>query len=145
MQAALKQAMRDKDTITRDTLRQTLNAAKQIEVDEQRTLDDEAVLDVLMKEVKKRRDTIEELESAGRDDLLPDEQAQLAVLETFLPQQMTRDEIAAVVSAAIEQTGAESPKDMGRVMGVVMPQVRGKADGKLVNEVVRELLQAKSS
>lgn len=98
-------------------------------------------MDILLKEVKKRRDTITELKEAGRDEMLAEEEEQLAVIEQFLPQQMSREEVATIVKEVIEQTGASSPKEMGKVMGALMPRVKGKADGKLVNEVVREQLQ----
>lgn len=141
MQAALKQAMKDKDTVTRDVIRMTMSALKQEEVDSREELDAEGASKILMKEVKKRRDAIEELEQAGREDLLEKERRELAIIEQFLPEQMSREEIESIVDDVIAQTGASSQKDMGKVMGAVMPKVRGKADGKLVNEVVREKLQ----
>jgi hypothetical protein len=141
MQAALKQAMKDKDTVTRDVIRMTMSALKQEEVDSQKELDAEGASKILMKEVKKRRDAIEELEQAGREDLLEKERRELAIIEQFLPEQMSREEIESIVDDVIAQTGASSQRDMGKVMGAVMPKVRGKADGKLVNEVVREKLQ----
>ncbi len=141
MNAALKQAMKDKDTLSRDVIRQTLSAVKQVEIDTQSEVDADGVMDILMKEVKKRRDTISELEDAGREESAEQEKAELAVIERFLPEQLSREEIEAIVKDAIAKTGAESPKEMGKVMGAIMPQVKGKADGKLVNEVVREQLQ----
>lgn len=137
---ALKTAMKEKDALTRDVLR-TINAAiKQVEVDERKTLSSAEVLDVLVREVKKRKDTIAELEAAGREDLLVEERAQLGVIERFLPQQLSREEVEAIVRETIAEVGATNPKEMGKVMGALMPKVKGKADGKLVNEVVRELL-----
>lgn len=141
MKDALKAAMREKDAQARDVIRMTLNAIKQVEVDTQAEVDSETAMDILMKEVKKRRDTIEELEKAGRDDLLKGEREELKIIEQFLPQQMSREEIAAIVAEVIAETGATSQKEMGKVMGALMPKVKGKADGKLVNEVVREQLQ----
>lgn len=141
MNAALKQAMKDKDTLSRDVIRQTLSAVKQVEIDTQSEVDADGVMDILMKEVKKRRDTISELEDAGREESAEQEKAELAVIERFLPEQLSREEIEAIVKDAIAKTGAESPKEMGKVMSAIMPQVKGKADGKLVNEVVREQLQ----
>ncbi|NDJ61450.1 MAG: GatB/YqeY domain-containing protein [Chloroflexi bacterium] len=142
MQAALKEAMRNKDTVRRDVLRMTLNAVKQEEIDKQTDLSAEDVVTVLQREVKKRRDSVEEAKNSGRDDLADQEAEQLAVLESFLPQQLSREEIVALVQSAIAEAGAESPKDMGKVMGVLMPKVKGVADGKLVNEVVREQLSS---
>jgi uncharacterized protein YqeY len=140
MQAALKDAMQQKDAMRRDVIRMGLNAIRQIEVDERRTLAPEEAVSVLQKEVKKRRETIDEAHKAGREDVAQTEAAQLAVLEIYLPQQMDRAEIEALATAAVAQSGATSAKDMGKVMAILMPQVRGKADGKLVNDVVKGLL-----
>ena len=140
MQDALKQAMINKDTTRRDVLRMTLSAFKQVEIDERRELSPEDTVTILQREIKKRRDSVDEAQHAGREDIAGKELNELAMLEDFLPQQLTRDEIAAFARDAIAQTGAASPKEMGKVMGVLMPQVKGKADGKLVNEVVRDLL-----
>jgi uncharacterized protein YqeY len=137
---ALKQAMLNKDAQRRDVIRVALSAIKQVEVDERRELTAEDVLAVLQKEVKKRRESIDEAVKAGRQDIADATAAEVSILETFLPQQLTRDQIAALVREAIAATGASSPKDVGKVMAVVAPKTRGVADGKLVNEVVRELL-----
>jgi len=140
LQTALKQAMVNKDTERRDVLRMTLNAITQVEVDERRALEPAEIAAILQAEVKKRRESIEEARAAGRLETAAVEEARLAILEEFLPRQLTRDEIAALARDAIAQSGAQSAKDMGKVMSVLMPQVKGQADGKLVNEVVRELL-----
>jgi len=141
MQAALKEAMLNKDTARRDAIRVAMSAIKQVEVDERRELTAEDVVVVLQKEVKTLRESIQEWRNAGRGaEQIAELEHNLGVLESFLPQQLSRDEIKALVEAAIAQTGAASVKEMGKVMGVLMPQVKGKADGKLVNEVVRELL-----
>lgn len=140
MQDALKQAMISKDNPRRDVLRMTLSAFKQVEIDERRELSAEDAVTILQREIKKRRDSVDEARKAGREDIATSEEAELAMIEGFLPQQMSRDEIAVLVQDAIAQTGAASAKDMGKVMGVLMPKVKGRADGKLVNEVVRDLL-----
>jgi uncharacterized protein YqeY len=140
MQDALKQAMIAKDASRRDVLRMTISAFKQVEIDERRELSADDAVTILQREIKKRRDSIDEARKAGREDIAASEAAELEMIEVFLPEQLSRDEIAALVRDAIAQTGAASPKEMGKVMGVLMPQVKGKADGKLVNEVVRELL-----
>ncbi len=141
MQAALKEAMLNKDTARRDAIRVAMSAIKQVEVDERRELTAEDVVVVLQKEVKTLRESIQEWQNAGRGaEQIAELEHNLGVLESFLPQQLSREEIKALVEAAIAQTGAASVKEMGKVMGVLMPQVKGKADGKLVNEVVRELL-----
>lgn len=140
MQDALKQAMINKDAQRRDVLRMTISAFKQVEIDERRELSADDAMTILQREIKKRRDSVDEARKAGRNDIADQETSELAMLEVFLPQQLTRDEIAVLVKAAIAQSGATTAKDMGKVMGVLMPQVKGKADGKLVNEVVRDLL-----
>lgn len=138
--AALKEAMLNKDALRRDVIRIAMSAMKQIEVDERRELTGEDAVMVLQKEVKKRRESIDEAKKAGRDDIADAEAAQITILEAFLPQQLTRDEIAVLVKDAIAQTGATTAKEMGKVMGVIVPKTKGIADGRLVNEVVRELL-----
>lgn len=140
IQDALKQAMVNKDAMRRDVLRMTQSAFKQIEIDERRTLSPEDAMTVLQKEIKKRRESVEEARKAGREDIAADEAAQLAVLEVFLPQQMSREEIETVVRAAVAETGAASAKDMGKLMAVLMPKVKGRADGRLVNDVVKAVL-----
>lgn len=140
MQASLKEAMQQKDALRRDVIRMGLNAIKQVEVDERRTLSAEEAVAVLQKEVKKRRESIDEARKAGRQDIVQTETEQLAVLEVFLPKQMERSEVEALARQAVAETGATSAKDMGKVMAVLMPQVRGLADGKMVNDVVRSLL-----
>lgn len=140
MQAALKEAMLAKDTLRRDVLRMTLSSFKQVEIDERRELSAEEAAAVLQREVKKRRDSIDEARKAGREDVATQEETELKLIEVFLPQQLSREQIAELVKAAIRESGAASPKDMGKVMSVLMPKVKGLADGKLVNEVVREQL-----
>lgn len=139
---ALKAAMVAKDTARRDVIRLMQSAVKQIEVDERKTLTNEDVLTILQKEVKKRRESAEEARKAGRDDIANGEETEIAIIEQFLPQQLSRAEIEVLVRDAIAQTGATSAKEMGKVMGVLMPKTKGVADGKLVNEVVRSLLSS---
>lgn len=138
--AALKEAMRAKDTPTRDVLRMALSAIGQVEVDQRRTLSPEEALAVLQREAKTRREAIAEAENAGRGDIAEVERSRLAILERFLPRQLSREEVAALARDAIAESAAASPKDMGKVMALLMPKVKGVADGKLVNDVVRELL-----
>ena len=140
MQDALKKAMIAKDSARRDVLRMTISAFKQVEIDERRELSAEDAAMILQREIKKRRDSVDEARKAGRMDIVESEESELAMIEEFLPQQLTRDEIAVLVREAIQTSGATSAKEMGKVMAVLMPKVKGKADGKLVNEVVRDLL-----
>jgi uncharacterized protein YqeY len=135
-------AMRSGDKEKRDTLRLLLAAIKQVEIDQKKdNLTDEEVLDVLNKQAKQRRESIADYEAAGRKDLVYEEKAQLDLIETYLPTQMTREEITELAEDIINELGAVGPQDTGKVMGHLMPQVKGKADGRLVNEVVSELLQ----
>jgi len=142
LNAALREAMVNKDTVTRDVVRMALSAVKQVEVDQRKVLSDEEVLAVLQREAKTRRETIAEAENAGREETTNDEKTRLAILERFLPQQLSREQVEALAREAVAQSGATSAKDMGKVMAVLMPKVRGLADGKLVNDVVRELLSS---
>lgn len=140
LQADLKEALKSGDAIRKTTIRMALAAIKNAEVEKIGELDEGETLALLQKEVRQRRESIEEAQQAGRDDLVQEGEAEIAVLEGYLPAQLSREEIAAHAQAAIEETGAASPKDMGNVMRVLMPKLKGQADGKLVNEVVRELL-----
>ena len=134
-------AMREGDTAKRNALGLLQAAIKQEEVDSQTLLDDKAVLEILQKQAKQRRESIADYEKAGRAEMVVTEQAELAIIETYLPQQMDRDEIAAIAGQIIAELGVTDAKGMGQIMGKLMPKVKGKADGRLVNEVVRDLLQ----
>jgi uncharacterized protein YqeY len=136
----LKAAIKSKDATRRDAIRNLQAAIKQREVDSRKTLEDAEIVEILMTEAKKRRESIEHFEQAGRTDSAESERFELRLIEGYLPQQMSRDEIRAEAQTAIAEVGAVSPKDMGRVMGMLMPRVKGRADGRLVNEIVRELL-----
>lgn len=140
MMSALKDAMKNKDNERRDTIRQLQAAIKQIEVDEQKELSTDEEMDVLIKEAKKRRETIEELKKAERD--IADEERELVIIESFLPEQMSEEEIRDLAKQAVAETGATEMRDMGKVMGKLSAQTKGKADGKLVSTIVRELLNS---
>jgi uncharacterized protein YqeY len=140
LQEALKDAMKNKDNVRRDVIRLTQSAIKQVEIDTRKELTPEDVVSILQKEVKTRRESIEEMIGAGRTESAAEAETELKILESFLPQMLTREEITALVQQAIAETGASSAKEMGKVMGKLMPQVKGRADGGLVNQVVRELL-----
>ncbi len=142
IQNALKDAMKNKDSARRDVLRLLTSAIKQVEIDEQKTLSDDEVITILQKEAKKRRESIVELEGAGRAEQAQQEHYELALLEEFLPRQLTPDEIEVLVREAVARTGASSMAEMGQVMGLVMEQVKGLADGKAVNAVVRKVLSS---
>lgn len=142
LQNDVTEAMRSGDVERRDTLRLLLAAVKQEEVDKQTQLDDSGVEAVLAKQAKQRRETIADAEKADRGDLAAKEAAELAIVETYLPEMMTRDEIRVAAEAVIKDSGASGMQDMGKVMGQLMPQLQGNADGRLVSEVVRELLRS---
>jgi uncharacterized protein YqeY len=133
-------AMRGGDTAKRNALGLLLAAIKQEEVDTRITLDDEGVLAVLMKQAKQRRESIADYEKAGRTEMAAGEQAELDIIESYLPQQMGRAEVEALAAAIIAELGVTDARGMGQVMGKLMPKVKGQADGRLVNEVVRDLL-----
>ena len=142
LQNDTKAAMREGQTERRDVLRLLLAAIKQVEVDSGKTLDDKGVEDLLMKQMKQRRESIADYEKAGRAEQAAQEKAEVAVIEEYLPKMMSRDEVQAIVAAAISHLNITSSKEMGRLMGHLMPQVKGKADGRLVNEVVKEMMPA---
>ena len=133
-------AMREGDKHRRDTLRLLLAAVQQEEVDGQAELDDAGVQRVLTKQAKQRRESIADAEKAGRQDLVEAEDAELQVIENYLPQMMTEDQVRTMAESVIVELGATDMKDMGRVMAQLMPQLKGKADGGTVSGVVRELL-----
>jgi len=138
----LKTAMKAGDDTGKRTLR-SLKAAitrAQKDMNDNQPLDDEQILKVLQKQAKQRRDSIEAYQQAGREDLVAEESAELAVIERYLPQMMSEEEIRSAAQTVIAEVGATGPRDMGKVMGKLMPQLRGKADGRLVNQVVRGLL-----
>ena len=141
LMADLKTAMRGKDTEKRDTIRLLQAAIKQEEIDSQTTLDDTAVQAVLTKQAKQRRESIADYTKAGRDELVAEEEKQLAIIELYLPQMMSQDEIEVVARDTIAELGVTDIKGMGQVMGQLMPKLKGQADGRDVNEVVRRLLQ----
>ena len=137
---AMKDAMRSGDVVRKNTVRMALAAIKQAEVDKQTAQDDKAVIALLQKEIKNRKEAIEEAQKADRDDLVKDNQAEIAVLEVFLPEAMPLDELREIVQAAIAETGASTPADMGKVMKVALEKVAGRAPGGEVSAMVKELL-----
>ncbi len=138
---SMKDAMRSHDEVRLRTVRMALAAVKQVEVDKRTELDDPAVMNLIQKEIKNRREALEEAKKANRPDLIADNEAEIKVLQVFLPQAMPAEELRAIVQAAIAETGASSPADMGKVMKTVMPKVAGRAPNDMVSATVRELLQ----
>jgi len=136
----LKQAMRDGDKIKRSAIRLAMAAIKNAEIARQAVLEDGDVLGVIAKEIRQRKESIEAFKQGDRKELAAIEEAEMAVLEQYLPQQMTRDEITAEARRVIEEVGAESIRDKGKVMPLLIAKLKGKADGRDINEVVTELL-----
>lgn len=136
----LKTAMRNKDTMRKDLLQIVRAGILQVEKDSRQTMDDNGILEVLARENKKRAETIQELEGTSRTEMIESIRAEMAIIEEYLPQQLSEAEIETLVIRAISQSGAKSARDMGQVMKVLMPDVKGRADGKLVNQVVKRLL-----
>ena len=139
----LKVAMKEKDTIRKNTIQLVRAGVLQIEKDNHVELDDEGVLDVVAKELKKRRDSLPEFEKSGRTDLIDNLNKEIEVLLGYLPEQLTEDEIKKIVEETIAETGASSMKDRGKVMGAVSPKVKGRADNRVVSGYVKELLSKK--
>ena len=136
----MKNAMRAKEVTRLGTIRLLLAAIKQREVDERVVVDDAGVLAIVEKLIKQRKDSIEQFTKAGRDDLVAVEQAEMIILQDYLPEQLSDEEIAAAVSAAVTASGASGPQDMGKVIGILKPQLAGKADMGKVSGLVKAAL-----
>jgi uncharacterized protein len=141
LETALKDALRSGDEVRKRTIRMALAAIKQIEIDKRIELDEQAVIAILQKEVKTRRESIEESQKANRPDLIADLEAEIAVLKTFLPKAMSPDDLNKLVNDAITEVGATGPNDMGKVMKILLPRVAGRAPNDQVSAAVRQLLQ----
>lgn len=139
--ADMKDAMKQGEKERLSVIRLVRGAIRQAEIDGKKTLSDDEIIDVLTKEVKMRRDSIEEFERGGRTDLVDKTKSEIAILIPYLPEQLSVDEVKKIVENAVAEVGATTAKDMGKVMGILMPRVKGRADGKLVNEIVRSLLK----
>lgn len=136
----MKEAMKNKETIRKNTIQLVRGGVLQIEKDKQVELDDEGVLEVISKELKKRRDSLPDFERSGRMDLVDDLNKEIEILLAYLPEQLSESEIKNIVEEAINEVGATTMKDMGKVMGAVTPKVKGRADNKIVSSFVKELL-----
>ena len=136
IKSALKSGAKDKVS----ALRMLSAALKNKQIDKRRPLTDDEVVETVRSLIKQRRDSIEQFTKGGRQDLVDKETAEVAILEVYLPQQMSREEIEAVVRSTVTETGAQGAKDMGKVMKALMPKIGGKADGKIVSELVKAAL-----
>lgn len=137
----MKQAMKSQDKFKLSTIRMVRSAIKNVEIDAKRTLNDDEVLEILGREIKQRKDALQEFENASRFDLVDNVKAEIDILSKYLPAQLSEEEIQVIVRETIQETGATSKADMGKVMGALMPKVKGLADGKLVNAIVQQNLQ----
>ncbi|HZD58527.1 MAG TPA: GatB/YqeY domain-containing protein [Anaerolineales bacterium] len=140
LQNALKEALRAGEETRKATIRMALAAIRNAEIERRAELDESELQAILQKEVKSRRETLEEAQVADRQDLVEQAESEIAILEKYLPQPLTRQEIISMARTAIEEVGASSPREMGQVMKVLMPRVRGRADGSEVSQIVQEML-----
>ena len=141
----LKAAMRSSDAARRDALRMVLAAVQRAEKEGKHTLADDEMIGLLSRELKVRRESVEAFRGGGREDLVAREEAAIAVVSEFMPQPLSEAELKALVEQGIAETGAASPRDMGKVMGWLSPKTRGRADGKVVSQLVTQLLAARAA
>ncbi len=139
----LKQAMKDRDTELRDTIRFVLSAVKNVEIDKRAPLTADEEISLLRTQAKQRQDSIEQFRAGGRNELADRESAQLAILERYLPQQMSDEELAEFVRSGVEEVGASGPKEMGKVMGILSKRADGRVAGKRLSSAVRAALADK--
>ncbi len=140
LQHDLKESLKKKDTIRLNTVRSIINAIKNKEIDLRKELTEDEIYGILNTLAKQRRESIEQYEKGGRQDLVDQEKRELEIILEYLPEQLSDEEIEKIVKDTIEEVGASSMKDMGKVMKAVMPKVKGRADGKKVNEMVKKFL-----
>lgn len=140
LMADLKDAMKNKEAVKKSVITMIRAAIKQKEVDERIELKDDDILDVISKQQKQRRDALAEFEKAQRQDLVEQTKQEIEILASYLPKQLTDDELETIVADAIQSTKAQSMKDMGKIMGKVNEIAKGRADGKRINEMVKKLL-----
>ena len=141
LEIALKEAMKAGDDVRKRTVRMVLAAVRQVEIDRQVKLDETAVLAIIQKEIKTRKDAVEEARRANRPDIVAATEAEIVVLQAYLPQALSTDGLKTLAEAAIAEAGAISPADMGKVMKLLIPRVAGRAPGDQVSAAVRQLLQ----
>ena len=140
LQRDVKDAMKEKDKLRKDAIQMLRSAILQIEKDKQITLDEDGLIEVLAKELRSRKEALAEIEKGGREDLTDSLKREIAVIQAYLPEPVSAAELEAIVREAFVETGAQSVKDMGKVMKVVLPKVKGRADGSQINAIVRQLL-----
>lgn len=138
--ADMKEAMKEKDKVRLATIRMVRAAQKEAEIDRHKDLNDEELMEIIVRQVKMRKDALPEYEKANRAETVQQLQEELKVLQGYLPEQLSEDDIRNLIREAIKNTGASGPQDMGKVMKDLMPGLKGKADGKLINQLVKEML-----
>lgn len=136
----MKSAMKDKNIVRKNTVQMVRASVLQVEKDKQVVLDDDGVMEVISRELKKRRDSLPEYEKSGREDLINNLKKEIDVLLEYMPEQLSREELHKIVEDEIKACGAVSMRDIGKVMQLVLPKVKGRADGKVINEIVKEIL-----
>jgi uncharacterized protein YqeY len=141
LEIALKEALKAGDDVRKRTVRMVLAAVRQVEIDRQVKLDEAAVINIIQKEIKTRKESVEEARGANRPDIVTATEAEIVVLQAYLPAPLSADELNTLVGAAVLEAGAKSPADMGKVMKLLLPRVAGRAPGDQVSALVRQLLQ----
>lgn len=139
--ADYKKAMKDGDKLKVSTIRLILSEIKNAEIAKRAELDEDELLTVVSREARKRKESIEEFGKGGRQDLVEKEERELEIIESYMPEQLSEEEVRRMIEETIADVGASSASDLGRVMGKLMPRLKGKADGKKANQIVREMLQ----
>ena len=137
----MKAAMKSKDKMRLSVIRMVRSSIKNVEIDQRKSLDDNEILEILSRELKQRKESLQEFEKARREDLAELVSEEIVILTEYLPKQLSEAEIVEIVKSTIQEIGASSKSDMGKVMSALMPKVKGRADGKLVNQTVINLLQ----
>ncbi|QMV40435.1 GatB/YqeY domain-containing protein [Cohnella cholangitidis] len=137
----MKQAMKSGEKFRLQTIRMVRASIKNQEIELRRALDDNETLNILSRELKQRRDSVLDFEKGGREDLVSKVKAEIEIISEYLPRQLTEEEVKAIVVQTMQETGASSKADLGKLMGALMPKVKGIADGKLVNAIVQQSLQ----
>lgn len=140
LQEDLKFSMKNKDTVKKSVITLIRAGIKQYEVDNRVELDDDGIIDIISKQLKQRKDSLVEFEKAGREDLIEETKSEIQVLEEYLPQQLSEEELEEIVIDTIAEVGATSMKDMGKIMSTIKPKTAGRADGRKINELVKKNL-----
>ncbi len=135
-----KDAMRDKDELKKNTVMMIRAAILQVEKDTQKELDDNSITEIIAKELKKRKDSLEEIQKTDRQDMIDQVNSEIAIIKAYLPEELSEEELTSIINETIAEVGATSMKDMGKVMQAVKAKTTGRADGKTINEIVKKLL-----